>query len=131
MSHCISVYLIKKEELRDDKLSSILDNKKYQNIKFTELGEGILATTEIPNIKEFGKDKTITYITTDYFGGAGTQTAIVYINNKKIKGNEYKSVDRDLSINTALKTIGVKAKSGMDEFDTIGLGKYRSNRDFK
>lgn len=122
MSHCISVYLIKKEELRDDKLSSILDNKKYQNVKFIELDEGILATTKIPNIKEFGKDKTIAYITTDYFGGAGSQTAIVYINNKKIKGYEHR-IDPDISINTALKTIGVKAKPGMDEFDTIGLGR--------
>ena len=34
-------------------------------------------------------------------------------------------------INQALKMMGVKAKPGMDEFDTVGLGRYRTNEDFK
>jgi len=35
-------------------------------------------------------------------------------------------------INEALKMMGgVERKSGMDEFDTIGLGRYRTNEDFK
>ena len=126
--HCISVYLIKKEELRDDKLSSLLDDKKT-NIKFTELNGGILATPNIPNIKEFGKDKTVVYITTDYFGGIGDQTAEIFINNKKVPYREYES--NGDSINMALRKIGIKSNPGMDEFDTIGLGRYRTNEDFK
>jgi hypothetical protein len=34
-------------------------------------------------------------------------------------------------INKALKMMGIKAKKGMDEFDTINLGRYRTNEDFK
>ena len=33
-------------------------------------------------------------------------------------------------INSALKLLGVNKKDGMDEFDTIGLVRYRSNHDF-
>ena len=130
MGHCISVYLIRKSELRDDKLSSILDDKKQTKIVWTELEEGILATPFIPDIKEFGKNKKISKISTDYFGGPGYQEANLYVNNKK----EYdKSSEFDYKlnpINDVLKLMGIIKKEGMDEFDTIGLGNYRSNRDF-
>jgi hypothetical protein len=82
--HSISVFLFRKEELRDFKLESILEDKDKNKIKFTELGAGILATTYIPNIKEFGKDKTIAKIETDYFGGPGHQSAKLFVNNKRV-----------------------------------------------
>ena len=34
----------------------------------------------------------------------------------------------DCSINQALKNIGIYCQEGKDEFDTVGLGKFRSNR---
>lgn len=123
MSHCISVYLISKSEVRDDKINQVIEEGKTTNIKWAELDNGILATTYIPNIREYGKDKTIAKITTDYFGGFGEQTAKLFINNKRVyNGN---------SINKALTQMGVVRKDGMDEFDTIGLGRYRSNQHFK
>lgn len=132
MGHCISVYLMNKLELRDDKINSVLENKSSQKkINWTELDAGIVATTHIPNVREFGKNKTIAKISTDYFGGSGYQEAKLFINNKK----EYdKSSEQDWSlspIDDVLKIMGVVAKSGMDEFDTIGLSNYRSNQDFK
>ena len=45
--HAISVYLLKVEDLRDDKLNSILENEKnsfkikHGDVKYTFLGEGI------------------------------------------------------------------------------------------
>ena len=36
----------------------------------------------------------------------------------------------DCSINQTLKNIGILCQEGKDEFDTVGLGKYRSNRNF-
>lgn len=123
--HCISVYLLKREEIRNEKLSEILDNKNNP-LKFTELDCGILAITEIPNIKEFGKDKTIVRIETDYFGGWGEQSAVIHVDNKVIYNSEESG-----SINEALQKIGIIRKDNMDEFDTIGLGNYRSNKDFK
>ena len=130
MGHCISVYLIRKSELRDDKLSSILDDKKQTKIVWTELKEGILATPFIPDIKEFGKDKTIAKISTDYFGGPGYQESNLYVNNKKEYDKSSESDYKLNPINDVLKLMGIIKKEGMDEFDTIGLGNYRSNRDF-
>ncbi len=135
MGHCISVYLIRKEELRGEKIDSVIGVDRKSNIKFTELNCGILAATEIPDIRDFGKDKTIAKIETDYFGGMGHQEAKLYINNKK----DYDAHDefredkkyKDAPINDVLRMMGIKAKDGMDEFDTIGLGNYRGNDDFE
>ena len=129
--HSISVYLINKEDLRNEKIDSVLENTKSHKLKFTELGCGIMAITHIPNIKVFGENKTIARIETDYFGGGGEQSAKLFINNKKVYD---KSDAQDWStrpINDVLKMMGVNATNGNDEFDTIGLGKYRTNEDFK
>ena len=129
MSHSISVYLIRKEDLRDNKIENILEDKSL-GIKFKELGSNILATTKIPNIREFGVNKTIAKIETDYFGGSGYQTAKLFVNNKKVYD---KSDEQNWSIkpiNEVLREMGVKRNDLLDEFDTIGLGKYRKNEDF-
>ena len=105
--HCISVYLINKKELRSDKIDTLLE-KKSNNIKFIELGAGILASTKITNIREFGKDKIIAKIETDYFGGSGSQSAKLFVNGKKIYD---KSSEQDRSlrpINHVLKQLGVQ-----------------------
>lgn len=121
-----------KSELRNEKINSVLESgENSEKIKWIELPKGILATTHIPNVREFGKDKTIAKISTDYFGGWGIQEAKLFVNNKK----EYsKSSEQDMKltpINDVLKMMGVVADSGMDEFDTINLSNYRSNQDFK
>jgi len=120
--HCISCYLVRRSDLRSEIIDNILLDKNNKNkIIFTDLKQGILAFTSAPNLKEFGKNKTIAKITTDYFGGAGEQTAKLFINNK---------VTYCDSINSALKLMGVERGSS-DEFDQIGLGNYRTNKDFK
>jgi len=131
MGHCISVYLMNKSELRNEKINSVLENKESKEIKWTELPHDILATTYIPNVREFGKDKTIAKISTDYFGGAGHQEAKLFVNNKKEydKSSEFDWTERP--INTILKMMGVSKKDQKDEFDTINLSNYRSNEDFK
>jgi hypothetical protein len=121
-----------KSELRNEKINSVLENKENsEEIKWTELPEGILATTHISNVRAFGKNKTIAKISTDYFGGSGHQEAKLFVNNKKEydKSSEYDWSERP--INTVLKKMSIKSKDGMDEFDTINLGNYRSNEDFK
>ena len=122
-----------KSDIRDEKISNILDssNSSNQDIKWTELKEGLVATTHIPNVRAFGKNKTIAKISTDYFGGAGEQEAKLFINNKKEydKSSEFDSSERP--INTVLRMMGVSRKDGQDEFDTIGLSNFRSNQDFK
>lgn len=131
MGHCIDVYLIRKSELRKEKIDNIISDEDMNKIKWTEMKEGILATTYIPNIREFGKDKTIAKVSTDYFGGSGNQAAKLFINNKKVY-DESDELDWKLApINSVLSQMGISRKDGMDEFDTIGLGSYRSNSDFE
>lgn len=129
--HSISVYLIRKEEIRGEKIDSVIEGSSPSSIKWIELGSNILATTQISNIRDFGQDKTIAKIETDYFGGSGYQSAKLFVNNKKVYD---KSDEQDWSlepINDVLKQMGIVSKQGMDEFDTVGLGKYRKNEDFK
>ena len=129
MGHCISIYVIKKYELRDDKINKVLNGEIKSEIIWTELGENLLATTYIPNVRDFGKDKTVGVLSTDYFGGAGYQEGKLFVNNKK----EYEASSefnwRSTPINDVLEMLGV-VKIGMDEFDTVGLSNFRSNEDF-
>ncbi|MGC5328097.1 hypothetical protein [Brevibacillus sp. SYSU BS000544] len=68
-------------------------------------------------------DPIYAIMTTEYFGGVGSQCAHVY------KGLQL--IDESTSdINAALKLLGVTADQGMDEFDTIALGKYRYQPDY-
>lgn len=62
-------------------------------------------------------------IETNYFGGVGEQWALVY------RGSCLAS-DTITQINSALKYLGVKCQEGSDEFDTIGLGNYRTLPDY-
>ncbi|MER5280483.1 hypothetical protein ABT025_32775 [Streptomyces sp. NPDC002809] len=61
-------------------------------------------------------------IATDYFAGIGGQWAAAF------DGEERLTPD-DASINQALAALGVRATASMDEFDVIGLGRFRSNPD--
>ncbi|MFD6229375.1 hypothetical protein ACFWFZ_21255 [Streptomyces sp. NPDC060232] len=61
-------------------------------------------------------------VQTEYFGGAGRQWAVAF------DGEERLSPD-GASINQALAALGVMATATADEFDVIGLGRFRSNPD--
>lgn len=122
-----------KSEFRDEKISNILDisDSSNQNIKWTELKEGLVATTHIPNVRAFGKNKTIAKISTDYFGGSGHQEAKLFVNNKKEYDESSETNYMVSPINDVLKMIGVIRKGSSDEFDTIGLSNFRDNSYFK
>ena len=68
-------------------------------------------------------------IETDYFGGNGDQVAAVYR-----KGHDSPLIASERvkhgAINNALRAIGVRARKGADEFDTLGLGRYRNFEDW-
>ena len=65
-------------------------------------------------------DVEFAQILTDYFGGVGDQYANVYRGEK--------NVDLELdTISKALKYLGVAKGNHHDEFDALGLSKYRSN----
>jgi hypothetical protein len=83
----------------------------------------------------------IAYIETDYFGGTGTQSAVVWSETRIIYGpcqSETRWVNEQLVkepaaekvINKALRHLGVKQANAFDEFDAIELGKFRHNEDW-
>lgn len=62
-------------------------------------------------------------IATDDFGGVGEQCAAVYF------GGLVEMEPTEGGINAALQLLGVRRQSGMDEFDSIDLGRHRSFAD--
>jgi len=91
-------------------------------------------------LKELSFEGKCVYIETHYHGGYGTQMASVWENGNCIAGPFF-SYDEDHTripegvtvikgaINQALKGIGIYKHEGMDEFDSVRLGWYRSNDD--
>lgn len=77
--------------------------------------------------QEFARRLGITkfaLVETDYFGGVGEQFATVYENGVR-RFNVTEG-----GINKALGLIGVEKAHGKDEFETVGLGKYREFSSF-
>ena len=61
-----------------------------------------------------------------YTGGPGTQWGVIFLNGRPtappaISGS---------FINRALAKLGIRAANGMDEFDTVGLGRHRHTEDW-
>lgn len=61
-------------------------------------------------------------IMSEYFGGHGEQWGVAFEGMKPL----ITSTD---SVNAALRALGVERADGVDEWDTVGLGDYRSNPD--
>jgi hypothetical protein len=64
----------------------------------------------------------IAYGETDYFGGAGVQSAAAWIQGKLALPPTTHPAG---PINAALHAIGLERGEGLDEFDTLGLGLIR------
>ncbi len=111
--HCIHIILVDENELNRLK-------EKNNNFQFVELPQKIYAITEDENIQDING----LLVDTDYFGGCGDQYSELYIDGKLIKNFD--------SINEGLKKVlKVNKEKDKDEFDTINLGQYRKNSDFK
>lgn len=66
-------------------------------------------------------------ISTDYFGGGGSQYASYFEPNKPIQ--HFHDRAKGGAINSALNLIGVPPKEGMDLFDVLELTRYRKYED--
>lgn len=130
--HCINVILIKKSELRDSKLQAILTDSKTESIESKEICPGLFAfpSLHIYEVGEkIGEGISFAYVETEYFGGGGDQAAALY--TSKINGVETVEESREYhAINKILKMYGIEKQGSDDEFDTINLGRYRTNQDF-
>ena len=72
-------------------------------------------------LQEYSFHTKLAYIETDYFGGVGTQSGILYEN-----GNiSIPLCSGEGSINILLRELGVWREVNKDEFDSLNLGIYR------
>lgn len=120
MGHCISVLLCKQEDVRSDTEYSV------------NLNAGIAAieSKNSESISDLSKGRMVAFIDTDYFGGYGNQAAEVWFDGKEILNlNDFFDIKLK-PINSALSLLGVKPEEGKDNFDTVGLGNFRTNSDF-
>lgn len=69
----------------------------------------------------FSQAGSIAYLEAEYFGGAGAQVAAVWTRGVLTLEPGAGAP----SINDALRVLGVVAKDGLDEFDTLHLGRCR------
>jgi hypothetical protein len=79
----------------------------------------------------------IAYIKTEYFGGTGTQVAVVWqhgiVSFGPVATGEDAEQETSLSegaINRAVRLLGVERGKAIDEFAALGLQRYRSNDDW-
>ncbi|EMY60592.1 hypothetical protein LEP1GSC203_0382 [Leptospira terpstrae serovar Hualin str. LT 11-33 = ATCC 700639] len=77
-------------------------------------------------LMQYSKIDKIGYIEAEYFGGSGSQSAILFDDGVVI----FESISKQNSINKLLKKIGVKKKLFQDRFDYIGLNKFRKTEEW-
>ena len=69
----------------------------------------------------------VAYFETDYWGGEGEQSAVLWERGEMVYGP---AKSRLGPINGALRRMGVERGAALDEFDAVGLGRYRDNDDW-
>jgi hypothetical protein len=96
-----------------------------------------LSAALVQAIVEATRSGPLAYVETDYFGGIGRQSAIAWNKGRLEVGplttetagsdNAYPAPPlSEGAINQALRYLGVWRQNGQDEFDMLGLGRYRS-----
>ena len=90
---------------------------------------------------QMSQQTPVAYIETEYWGGDGTQAAIVWHQRKVILRPYTRQLDwrqdrvtklavRRGPISIALNRMGVELDEELDEYDALGLGRFRSNEDW-
>lgn len=144
MGHCIRAIIGKQADickLAEDWVSANMIELPQDfgivplTIKLLENMEELLEPScEDPCSELYGFDQTVkeileqysfrtklAYIETDYFGGVGTQGGVLYENGREVCPPRV----GEGVINALLKELGAWHRPGLDEFDSLELGKYR------
>ncbi len=96
-----------------------LSGPRPKNLLFPN--EGVIAV--LMSIISGVPEPTFALIVTEYFGGIGSQWALVYRGSNLVNPSI-------TQISLALRYLGVLAKNELDEFDTVGLSQYRSQPEY-
>jgi hypothetical protein len=105
---------------------------------FYELSSGVARWAQ-----ELSREWVVLYTHCEFFSGEGIHAAIAWHQKRVSFGPcftrtsretaepHYLAADRaGMAINVALRALGVHAAGGLDEFDTLGLGKRRWTSDW-
>lgn len=79
-------------------------------------------------LAELSAGGELVYIETDYFGGQGNQGAVVYRDRSSVLGPQSGECG---PISEALASIGVSKSGACDEFEAVGLVRFRRMDDFE
>lgn len=66
------------------------------------------------------------YIEAEFFGGDGTEAHILVEEDGEVRT----AIAESDAINVALKWLGVQSGGKFDEFESVGLGRYRDTEDW-
>ncbi len=88
-----------------------------------------LSTSLTKALSAASREGPVVYIETEYFGGTGSQAAAAFVDGEMVfadhDADTRDTKRRDGPINKALRLLGVPASGDRDEFDTLGLGRFR------
>jgi len=117
-----------------------IEKRRSPNYSEEEIAPYSELTSEAKKtLKELSFQGACCYIETDYFGGDGAQYAETWQDGNRIAGpmascdglsqipEKKEAILVEDAINDNLKLIGIYRHEGMDEFDSVRLGWYRSN----
>jgi len=110
--------------LRDDDIDSLLPSPPTGLVDgFEHLSEQLMHLLEAASL-----NCALLYFETEYFGGDGSQGAVVFCNGVVAYGPKCAGIG---PISEALRLLGVTViPPAFDEFETIGLRRYRQTKDW-
>lgn len=106
--------------LDDDALDSVAGDYSQTAAGFNYLSPSLAAF-----LADHSHHAALVYFETEYFGGDGTQAAAAYRD-----GHSLSLSSGDGAINRAVGCLGVTRHGTLDEFDYVGLSRYRHTSDW-
>lgn len=118
--------------LTEELISEICpDKQKQKSLPYEEFTDLNQVVAEV--LAHHSSSSMLCYVETRYFGGDGTQSAIVWDKGEIVYGpkrddnreRDSPFAEGEWPIDEALQVLGVKTEDSKDEFDTLELRKYR------
>lgn len=105
----------------------LFDQDEFPFLPLTDGGESSLPESVFEFASSFvGRGKFV-YVEAEFFGGDGTQASVTWDE----KGIAALPIVDQHAINMALRFLGVQIGDHLDEFDALGLGRYRNTNDWE
>ncbi|MGW3635632.1 hypothetical protein ACWD7F_36880 [Streptomyces sp. NPDC005122] len=113
--------------MTDEVFDAVTDGSSGTEMGFWKLPGGFETT-----LTQWSSTGPLAYVEAEYFGGVGEQHAAVWADGSLALGPldepEKKRFSRTVSpISQALRRLGARKSLGEDEFEAVGLDRYRNN----